>query len=241
MEKSAKTISLRKFARLSVKARHELLAELAESHLHTLDIAGFLSRYDELCDSVEVDRYKPASWLTPQEILLEARAFHRIFFSVQEEEKQIPDRSWTPRLPISLVLEGVRSPYNLGAMFRLCDNFGLEGMITNSKNPGPNHPRCRKSARGAQHWIPFQVQPDLIAFLESRKRPLIALELTPNSVPVHLWNPPDSFDLIVGSEACGISSALLKSADKTISIPMYGYKNSMNVTHALTCLLTHLH
>jgi tRNA G18 (ribose-2'-O)-methylase SpoU len=240
MEKSAKTISLRKFARLSVKSRHELLAELAELHLKRLDVSGFLSRYDELCASVEVDRYIPASWLTPQEVLLEARAFHRIFFSVQEEDNQILDRSWTPRLPLSLVLEGVRSPYNLGAMFRLCDNFGLEGIITNSKNPGPNHPRCRKSARGAQHWIPFQVQQNLIAFLESRKRPLIALELTPNSVPVHLWNPPDSFDLVLGSEACGISSALLKSADKIISIPMYGYKNSMNVTHALAVLLTRL-
>ncbi|PIE02811.1 MAG: hypothetical protein CSA81_05695 [Acidobacteria bacterium] len=240
MEKSAETISLRKFRKLSTTGQHKVLLELVEKHLHAADLRPFHVRYRELLDGAAIDRFAPAGNLTDREYILALQHFHRSYLNRLNEPVELLRETWEGQFPVTVVLEGVRSPYNLGSIFRLIDNFGFEKLVSNMKNPKPDHPQCQKAARGTQSWIPFSVEPNLKVFLATRARPLVAIELAPQSIPLFEWTPPAECDLLLGNEAYGISEELLGLADTIISIPMQGYKHSMNISHALACVASYL-
>ena len=238
MEKSAKTISLRKFSQLSLTGRHRVLLELAESVLNEGMSLSLEDRYHQLCQSVEMDSFSHSVWLSETEKWQGRAGFHRSFLTRLPERDATCFSIWETRRDIAIVLEGIHSPYNLGSIFRLIDNFGLAGIVTSDSNPSRFHPQCRKAARGCENWIPYQVTPDLPSFLKERARPLVALEVTQSAVSLYNWQSPESFDLVLGNEAFGISENMLDLADQIVYIPMAGHKRSMNLTHALACLVS---
>ncbi|MCP4715462.1 MAG: RNA methyltransferase, partial [Deltaproteobacteria bacterium] len=202
MEKSVKTISRSKFLKLSVQRRHELLAELAADAAEGGDIEAFLARYRELHGWTQLDRYEPPAWLSIPEALAEYRAFHG-GFSTKAGEADLPEcttpaLSWQPRFNVEIVLDQVRSPYNVGSVLRLIDNFGFAGLVHSSAWLRLEHPRLCRAARGAEGWIPVRYEPDLPGYLQQSSVDVIAIENDAAAVPVGQWQSPRACILVLG-------------------------------------------
>jgi tRNA(Leu) C34 or U34 (ribose-2'-O)-methylase TrmL len=237
MDRCAETIGQKKFSRLPVRRQHELLAELARTARVHGRYQDFLERYALMHTWSELDCYQPPHWLSPQEGLHEFDCFHRLCADVPDDtapdgEEPLP-LSWQPRFDITVVLDQVRSPYNVGSILRLIDNAGFAGLVHASHGLDLNHPRLRRSARGAERWIPVHCTADLPALLQQARVPVIALENCPGAVAVEQWHPPQQCLLVVGNESYGIATAVSECCSQCVCIPMYGYKNSMNVHQAL--------
>lgn len=231
MEKSVNTISLRKWVKLNPRKQHQLLAGWAEDQ-QDLDPA-FLARYDELCAAADLDRYQAPSWLSAMEIRTALVGFHATIAGLdQQTHADPPTTPWQPRFDVEVVLDQVHNPYNVGSILRLIDNFGLAGLTLSRPCPALDHPRLIRAARGSQAWIPVQVCDDLATRLKTCARPIYGLERDTQAVSVVDWRPSEPCVLLLGNERFGIAEQLRALCTQTVAIPMFGFKHSMNVSHA---------
>ena len=137
--------------------------------------------------------------------------------------------------PIVIYLEEIRSPFNVGAMFRTAEAFGVERVLLSPATASPLHPRAQKTARGAVAVLPWEQ-----AALDSLtgRGGLVALEL--NGTAVECFRFPPRGVLLVGSEELGLSPAALSLAEGSagrVSVPMAGAKRSLNVAVAFGIVL----
>jgi TrmH family RNA methyltransferase len=144
-------------------------------------------------------------------------------------------------------LEDIRSPFNVGAMFRSAESFGVERILLSPLCADPRHPRSLRTARGCVDILPWERDPAL-PFLPPPNDPAL---LTRPPLPVDA--PPPLFALetggvdlesfpfprrgimIAGSEELGVSPQALAAADASLgrlTIPTYGAKGSLNVSVA---------
>ena len=239
-EKYAETIGKRKFIRFSSSRQHEYLAFLAREALKTGDFSGFFKRYKEMQSWIELDKYSPPAYLTDEEAVHEYFLFHRSFSSNPDilEQKKEPDNktqllSWTPRFYVTVVLDQVRSPYNTGSVLRLIDNLGFNKLVHNANWLKLDHPQLRKAARGAERWIPVEYRPNLMDWITDIKIPVIGIENSEDAISMEEWQPQTPCVIIIGNEVYGIASKLRAQCDILVKIPMFGFKQSMNLHHAL--------
>ncbi len=241
MERSAKTIGKNKFRKLPARRQHALLAELARDALACSGQTDFSGRYDELLSWADLDRYTPPAWLSPEEAFREYLDFHTLLSkSPAEREEETTELSapvsWQPRFSVEVVIDQVRSPFNVGSLLRLIDNFGFMGLVHSSPWLRLDHPQLRKSARGCQQWIPVRYEPNLAGYLAHAAVPVVGVEHFADSTAVESWNAPEKCILVLGNEAYGIAEALKKCCRETVFVPMHGYKKSMNVHHAFAVI-----
>ncbi len=140
------------------------------------------------------------------------------------------------RLPIRVYLEDIRSPYNVGAIFRTAEAFGAEKIYLSPGTPLPTHQRATKTARGAEKIVPWKTGflPDIL----KKDYPVFALEL--GGIPVEDFNFPERGIVLIGSEELGLSPEALSIAESRygrVSIPMGGAKKSLNVSVAFGILM----
>jgi TrmH family RNA methyltransferase len=137
---------------------------------------------------------------------------------------------------MQVYLEDIRSPFNVGAMFRTAESFGVEKIILSPFCADPRHRRAERTAMGCIDTIPWERQ-ELFAPHEENKlkddTPIFALET--GGIPINEFAFPPSGILIAGSEELGVSPRALEAADASfgrVSIPIYGAKASLNVSTA---------
>jgi tRNA G18 (ribose-2'-O)-methylase SpoU len=234
------TIGKHKFIKLSSSRQHEYLALLAREALKNKDFAGFFKRYEEMQSWVELDSYNPPAYLTEEESIYEYLLFHNSFTGnpVDLEPDTSPGHhtellTWEPGFEVTVVLDQVRSPYNTGSVLRLIDNFGFKGLVHNSDWLSLDHPQLCKAARGTQNWIPVEYKPDLSDWLKRLEIPVIGIEKSDKSIKLNQWKPVEPCVLLLGNEVYGIAKELRDHCDILLEIPMFGYKHSMNLNHAL--------
>jgi TrmH family RNA methyltransferase len=142
-------------------------------------------------------------------------------------------------LPIHLYLEEIRSPYNVGAIFRSSEAFGVDSLLLSPNTASALHPRAVKSARGAIKIMPWR----FAELDEIRKQEgIFALEL--GGIPLGEFRFPERGLMLVGSEELGLSPqslALAASKAGRVSIPMAGAKRSLNVAVAVGIVLQAWH
>jgi len=244
MERSARTIGRDKFCRQPAPRRHKLLAALAREHAGDGDLDAFSARYDEMMAWSTLDRYHPPAWLSPREALAEYARFHEILSGKQRQfdpvEPPAQVTSWQPRFPVTVVLDQVRTPHNCGSVLRLIDNFGFEGLVHATAHFDPEHNQLHRAARGSEKWVPITCVTDLPGWLAEQTRPVIGLEADPRAIPLDDWQPPESCILVVGNETYGIAAHLRDRCDMLVCIPTYGFKASMNLSHALAIAGRHI-
>ncbi len=233
----AHTVSMKKFQKLSSTKQHEMLAAMAYQSIEENAYDAFLKRYDELQHHTDLDRYSPPSWLSSSEALMEFYGFHSAFCNapVQPAESELrTDVEWKPAFNVQIMLDQIRSPYNAGSVLRLIDNFGFQGLIHSTPTLSFDHPQLKKAARGCERWIPVRCETDPIRFMNATDLPVIGIERTGDAVPVSDWEPPAACILVAGNEEYGISDQILDCCTQVIEIPMFGFKKSMNVHHAIS-------
>lgn len=240
MEKSLKNIGKKKWLTLSVRQQHTAIAGFAAECLTAGNFKKFLDLYNQVMSWSQLDQFEPPAWLSEFESLQNYLSFHQklsgkpAHFFRKWSATPVTTLPWESRFPVTVVLDQVLTPYNLGSVIRVVDNFGFAGIVHSTANLNLSHPQLKRAAMGAEHWIPLRYEKDLPKFLASSKNPVIGLELTDTSIPISEWHPPEAFILVLGNEAYGISKGIMNCCDRFVYIPMLGYKNSMNLSHALT-------
>jgi TrmH family RNA methyltransferase len=130
-------------------------------------------------------------------------------------------------------LEDLRSPFNVGSVFRTADALGLAEIFLSPQSADPGHPRAERSAMGAVGLVPWQ-RSDLEALREFG--PAFALEL--GGTPIGEFEFPARGIAVLGSEELGVSNEALELCPLgKVSIPMSGAKGSLNVSVAFGILM----
>lgn len=129
-------------------------------------------------------------------------------------------------------LEDLRSPFNVGSIFRSADAFGVVELLLSGFTADPGHPRAARSAMGATSVVPWR-RSGLEAL--SGMGTLFALEL--RGEPIDTFVFPEHGMVVVGSEELGVSPEAIALCSQTVSIPMFGAKGSLNVGVAFGVLM----
>lgn len=141
-----------------------------------------------------------------------------------------------PSHPITVLVDGVRSLYNVGALFRTADAARLERLILTGISGTPEHRGLHKTALGSQESVPWCYEPDAVAVarrLRASGYTLAVLEITDAPTPVADLRPAHfPLALVVGNEVEGVQEALVSLADVALEIPQFGTKHSLNVAVA---------
>jgi TrmH family RNA methyltransferase len=129
-------------------------------------------------------------------------------------------------------LEDLRSPFNVGSVFRSADAFGVAEIILSGFTADPGHPRAARSAMGATAVVPWRRGGlgDLAGAGEA-----FALELRGESIDSFEF--PERGIVVVGSEELGVSPEAMALCSRTVSIPMLGAKGSLNAGVAFGVLM----
>ena len=145
------------------------------------------------------------------------------------------------RNPVTVVLDGVRGYYNIGAIFRLCDAFLVERLILcgeeSKARPRSALLRRRKlvqAAMGTQRWVPWLEEPDAGTAVRAAKAAgywIVVVELTAESVGLGAMQPRYPAALVLGNERSGVSQDVLACADQAVAIPMLGMANCAERRH----------
>ena len=140
-----------------------------------------------------------------------------------------------PRRPVRVILDNVRSLYNVGSIFRTSDAAGIEKIYLCGITGKPPRAEIQKSALGADKSVPWEYYEnvtDIIHQLKSEGFEIIVLEHTDQPTNFIHANYKFPLCLVVGHEIAGISDEVVAMADSAIEIPMFGVKQSLNVSVA---------
>ncbi|MCX6754544.1 MAG: TrmH family RNA methyltransferase [Candidatus Nomurabacteria bacterium] len=140
-----------------------------------------------------------------------------------------------------LILPDIRSALNIGAMFRTADAVGISKIYLTGYTPRPtdNFGRIQKdiakSALGAETWIPWEYKKSLITLLNNLKKDgytIVAIEQDKRSIDYRKVKKLEKVAIVMGPEVLGLDKKILDKCDIIAQIPMYGKKESLNVSVA---------
>lgn len=144
-------------------------------------------------------------------------------------------------MEIYIVLDNIRSAFNVGSIFRSADGAGsvkkiyLCGMTTDIDNP-----KLDKTALGATEMIPsehYDSTMEAIDELREKGIPIYSIELTDDAQDFQKVKYPEKIAIVLGHEKKGVSDEILRKVDKSIYIPMRGKKESLNVANCASIVL----
>jgi 23S rRNA (guanosine2251-2'-O)-methyltransferase len=136
------------------------------------------------------------------------------------------------------LLDNIRSTWNVGSIFRTSDGAGIQKLYLCGITATPENPKVRKTALGTEQsvlWEKFKNGVDLARALKEKGKKLWVLEDLPQAHQLFYLDliPADlPVVLIVGNELSGVDPGIVELADRVISVPMYGKKQSYNVAVA---------
>jgi tRNA G18 (ribose-2'-O)-methylase SpoU len=144
---------------------------------------------------------------------------------------------------VSVLLENVRSLYNVGAFFRTADAVSLEKLYLTGFTGYPPQRMISKTALGAEETVPWQHDPvpgKALVELRTANHEIAAIETSAHSIDLFDWQPRFPVCVLFGHETDGLTTATAGMADTHIRIPMLGRKHSLNVASAGAVVLYEL-
>jgi tRNA G18 (ribose-2'-O)-methylase SpoU len=147
-----------------------------------------------------------------------------------------------PRLPFCVVLNDIRSLYNVGSIFRTADGAGVEKLWICGITGHPPDTQISKTALGAENEVPWEYRRDareVLRELKTRGYEIVFLEQLAESIPYQDFHPSGPVCLVLGNEVSGVADELVALCDKTLEIEMAGLKNSLNVGVAFGVVAYH--
>jgi 23S rRNA (guanosine2251-2'-O)-methyltransferase len=146
---------------------------------------------------------------------------------------------------IIVVSENIRTPENIGMLFRISEAFGVKKVYLIGNSPNLENKKVLRTARSTEKELKIQLFDNSIRLIEKLKKEnyqLIGLELTDLSVSLSSSNFSDfnKIALFVGAERFGLSKETLQKLDQSIHIDLFGKNSSINVVNALAIALYEL-
>ena len=139
------------------------------------------------------------------------------------------------KTPLVIVLDNVRSMYNVGSVLRTADGFRVEKVCLCGITGTPPHPEIHKTALGAEDSVAWEHYGDTmqcLATLRSQGYAIVALEQVEGSRNMLDWHDTQPLAIVIGNEVHGVSQPAVDAADYCLEIPQYGTKHSFNVACA---------
>jgi len=138
------------------------------------------------------------------------------------------------KMPVTVVLDNVRSLQNVGAFFRTCDAFAAERIALCGITATPPNRDIHKTALGAELTVAWSYHPttaECIAALRAEGRRIYAVEQVEGAVMLEDFHavPGEKYALVFGNEALGVDQQAVDLCDGAIEIPQAGTKHSINV------------
>ena len=152
-------------------------------------------------------------------------------------------------LPAAVLLDNIRSLYNVGSFFRTADGAGVERLYLSGITGRPPRKEIAKTALGAEERVAWEGIDDPVALVDrlrsghpdgTRPYEIAAIETSPRAVDLFDWQPRFPVCVLFGSEIDGLSPELLDRCDTHVRIPMLGLKHSLNVSTAAGVVLYEL-
>ena len=142
------------------------------------------------------------------------------------------------KLPISIVLDNVRSLHNVGSAFRTADAFRFEKIYLTGITGTPPHREIEKTALGATQSVPWEHVEStaaIVKMLKDKGYTILIIEQTSASVQLQQFIPESGskYCLVFGNEVNGVSEDVLPLGDLAIEIPQSGTKHSLNISVCL--------
>lgn len=187
------------------------------------------------------------TWIVPDDLIepLVGFNFHRgILACGRRGENPALDEVAPPGQPLTLVIcPNVQDPENLGAILRISNAFGVDGVLTGRGSADPFSRRVLRVSMGASLQVPIRESPDIAADLvQLRDRldvQLAATILDPPAEPLAGAARLDRFALLFGSEGHGLDPAIIALCNRRLTIPMHASADSLNVSVAAGIFLYH--
>ena len=140
--------------------------------------------------------------------------------------------------PLIVVLDGVEDPHNVGAVIRCVDGAGAHGIIVGKRHGAPMGQTVFKASAGAAEHVPVAKVTNIAAAIDELKELGVwtfAADMDGESVFDTDFDCPAA--IVLGNEGSGISRLVREKCDFTVSIPMMGKVNSLNVSTAGAVML----
>ena len=163
------------------------------------------------------------------------------------------------KMPLVVVLDGVRSLYNVGSVFRTGDAFRIAGVVLCGITATPPNAEIHKTALGAEDsvvWRHFNDTMEAVAWLRSEGYTLLAVEQCEGSTMLQDFRPeiykgeasepeanePEAYKkyaVVLGNEVKGVQQQVVDACDGCLEIPQFGTKHSMNVSVTAGIVIWH--
>lgn len=238
---------------------HELFLALEKSHPQT----GFNTPlFDQLLEALhvykehkEVELFKIYSisqhltkdmslrdflyWIVPVERYLNKNLKDEDFIIYNKDDKRIEKKQNT--IPLVIILDNIRSSFNVGSVFRTSEAFNVEKIILAGYSPDPSNPKTQKTTLGSHDYVTWENHSKCLALILELKNQgywVIAAETTNHAIALEQpfqFNTKTAF--VFGNERFGIDPQVIEACHETRKVPLQGIKNSLNVANAASIFI----
>ncbi|MBK7853675.1 MAG: TrmH family RNA methyltransferase [Bacteroidetes bacterium] len=157
--------------------------------------------------------------------------------------KTIEDYKQSQKIPVTVILENVRSALNVGSVFRSADSFLIEKIILTGFTATPPHKEVLKTALGATESVDWEYIPEshsVIKLLRDKNYSVYAIEQVVNSLKLNnIKLNINPVAIIFGNEVGGVSQETINLCDGCIEVEQFGTKHSLNISVCAGIVLYH--
>lgn len=150
------------------------------------------------------------------------------------------------KLPVTVVLDNVRSEMNVGSVFRTADAFLIERICLCGITPQPPKAEIHKTALGAEESVTWQYYSstlDAVSQLKDEGYTICSIEQVHHSVSLEKFTmtPGVRIAIIFGNEVKGVSQEVVDASDVCIEVPQHGTKHSLNISCCAAIVMWHVY
>jgi len=174
--------------------------------------------------------YQCLKLLFPEEMSLQKDHHYLPHLKLKDRHKQ------HPRLPIFIILDNLRSAFNVGSIIRTAECLNIEAIWFCGHSPLPEHPKVKNTAMGTEqyiHWLSFQTVDEAIMQAQQKGYQVYAIETEYHTSSIFDIIFPSPVALVFGNEVFGLSETTISLCHQCLNLPLAGWKNSLNVATAV--------
>lgn len=148
------------------------------------------------------------------------------------------------KMPLVVVLDDVRSMYNVGSVFRTSDAFRVEKICLCGITSTPPHPEIHKTALGAEDsvsWQHYDTALEAVTELQKAGYTVFSVEQAEGSTSLPSFHAERGrkYAVVMGNEVKGVHQEVIDASDGCLEIPQFGTKHSMNVSVTTGIIIYH--
>lgn len=146
------------------------------------------------------------------------------------------------KIPLTIVLDNIRSMYNVGSVFRTADAFRIYKIILCGITAVPPMIEIHKTALGAEDSVDWEYYEDAVKAIEDLNQSgyvTLAVEQVEQSIQLQNWQPEAHrhYALVLGNEVKGVQQEVVNACQASLEIPQFGTKHSLNVSNTAAIVM----